>query len=99
MQWPSLLRRRGSVGLRGVSFPSGRLSAAGTSNRRRLFTATSIILESVEWVITTGISKHEEASLGFGPVDVVIIGFPGNKFSGQIAPARIASRSRPGPFG
>jgi hypothetical protein len=25
--------------------------------------------------------------VGFGPVDVVIIGFPGNKFSGQIAPA------------
>ena len=25
--------------------------------------------------------------MGFGPVDVVIIGFPGNKFSGQIAPA------------
>ena len=27
--------------------------------------------------------------MGFGPVDVVIIGFPGNKFSGQIAPAVI----------
>lgn len=25
--------------------------------------------------------------MGFGPVDVIIIGFPGNKFSGQIAPA------------
>ena len=42
-----------------------------------------------ERVTTTGIGKHEEASLGFGPVDVVIIGFPGNKFSGQIAPAII----------
>jgi uncharacterized membrane protein len=27
--------------------------------------------------------------MGVGPVDVVIIGFPGNKFSGQIAPAVI----------
>ncbi len=25
--------------------------------------------------------------MGFCPVDVIIIGFPGNKFSGQIAPA------------
>ena len=25
--------------------------------------------------------------MGVGPVDVVIIGFPGNKFTGQIAPA------------
>jgi uncharacterized membrane protein len=25
--------------------------------------------------------------MGVGPIDVVIIGFPGNKFSGQIAPA------------
>ncbi len=25
--------------------------------------------------------------MGVGPVDVVIMGFPGNKFSGQIAPA------------
>jgi uncharacterized membrane protein len=25
--------------------------------------------------------------MGFGPVDVIIIGFPGNKFNGQIAPA------------
>jgi uncharacterized membrane protein len=25
--------------------------------------------------------------MGFGPVDVIIIGFPGNKFSGRIAPA------------
>ena len=25
--------------------------------------------------------------MGFGPIDVVIIGFPGNKFSGQVAPA------------
>ena len=25
--------------------------------------------------------------MGFGPVDIVIIGFPGNKFSGRIAPA------------
>jgi hypothetical protein len=25
--------------------------------------------------------------MGFGPVDVVIIGFPGNKFTGRIAPA------------
>jgi hypothetical protein len=25
--------------------------------------------------------------MAFGPVDIVIIGFPGNKFSGQIAPA------------
>ena len=25
--------------------------------------------------------------MGLGPVDVVIIGFPGNKFTGQIAPA------------
>ena len=26
------------------------------------------------------------SSMGFGPVDVVIFGFPGNKFSGRIAP-------------
>jgi hypothetical protein len=26
-------------------------------------------------------------AMGVGPIDVVIIGFPGNKFSGQIAPA------------
>ena len=25
--------------------------------------------------------------MGVGPIDIVIIGFPGNKFSGQIAPA------------
>ena len=25
--------------------------------------------------------------MGVGPVDVVIIGFPGNKFTGRIAPA------------
>jgi hypothetical protein len=25
--------------------------------------------------------------MGLGPIDIVIIGFPGNKFSGQIAPA------------
>ncbi len=25
--------------------------------------------------------------MGYGPIDVVIIGFPGNKFSGRIAPA------------
>lgn len=25
--------------------------------------------------------------MGYGPIDVIIIGFPGNKFSGRIAPA------------
>jgi Family of unknown function (DUF6325) len=45
------------------------------------------LAEYFERVKATGVSKHEEASLGFGPVDVVIIGFPGNRFSGQIAPA------------
>jgi uncharacterized membrane protein len=30
---------------------------------------------------------NKEASMAAGPVDVYIIGFPGNKFSGRIAPA------------
>jgi uncharacterized membrane protein len=30
---------------------------------------------------------NKEASMAVGPVDVYIIGFPGNKFSGRIAPA------------
>jgi hypothetical protein len=25
--------------------------------------------------------------MGFGPVDIVIIDFPGNKFNGKVAPA------------
>ena len=46
MQWPSLPRRRSSVGLLGVSFPSGGCGG-GHSNRRRLLTTTSMILESL----------------------------------------------------
>ena len=34
--------------------------------------------------------------MAVGPVDVIIIGFPGNKFSGQIAPALIKQFARPG---
>jgi hypothetical protein len=31
--------------------------------------------------------RSQEARMAIGPVDVIIIGFPGNKFSGAIAPA------------
>lgn len=31
--------------------------------------------------------SHKEIRMAVGPVDVVIIGFPGNKFNGEIAPA------------
>src|SRR3954453_7940265 len=34
-----------------------------------------------------GCAKNGGASMAVGPVDVYIIGFPGNKFSGRIAPA------------
>src|SRR3954463_6429517 len=33
------------------------------------------------------LTLNKEASMAVGPVDVYIIGFPGNKFSGRIAPA------------
>lgn len=33
------------------------------------------------------VESNQGVLVGLGPVDVVIIGFPGNKFTGQIAPA------------
>jgi Family of unknown function (DUF6325) len=64
--------------------PSGPMKQAFARGSSRSLASSSSVFELVT---ATGVGKHEEASLGFGPVDVVIIGFPGNRFSGQIAPA------------
>jgi len=68
---------------RGLAIPG--LGPTGTNARAHLTCAIAGSKSEVR--ILARPPPDKEISMAVGPVDVYIIGFPGNKFSGRIAPA------------